>query len=98
MLDFSYSTLLTGCLSDVPPSEEMGWNFFSLVLLNFDCLSPNFSISRSYSFSLPPALRVLYNTTQGGDWANNTNWMKGDPCVGEWHGVLCDLQQTVISL
>ncbi len=26
----------------------------------------------------------------GGNWFDNTNWLDGDPCIDEWHGVACD--------
>lgn len=36
------------------------------------------------------ALESLYNNTAGINWTNNSNWLVGDPCVDNWHGVACD--------
>ena len=35
------------------------------------------------------ALVALYNATDGPNWANNENWLSGDP-IGEWYGVRTD--------
>ena len=35
------------------------------------------------------AMVALYNATNGQHWINNTRWMKGDPCIDEWHGLYC---------
>ena len=35
------------------------------------------------------AMVALYNATNGQYWINNTCWMKGDPCIDEWHGLHC---------
>ena len=35
------------------------------------------------------AMAALYNATNGQHWINNTRWMKGDPCIDEWHGLYC---------
>ena len=34
-------------------------------------------------------LPSLYNTTDGANWKNNTNWLSDKP-LGEWHGVTTD--------
>ena len=34
-------------------------------------------------------MAALYNATNGQHWINNTRWMKGDPCIDEWHGLYC---------
>ena len=31
----------------------------------------------------------LYETTDGETWKNNTNWLRGEPCVDGWYGVYC---------
>ena len=35
------------------------------------------------------AVVSLYNTTNGPMWANNSGWMKGDPCLDQWYGLHC---------
>lgn len=35
------------------------------------------------------ALIALYNSTGGDNWTNNSNWLIGDPCLDDWHGVGC---------
>ena len=32
-------------------------------------------------------LTLFYESTSGDDWHNNSGWLVGDPCVGEWFGV-----------
>ena len=34
-------------------------------------------------------LTALYNSTDGANWDNNTNWLSEEP-LGEWHGVTTD--------
>ncbi len=36
------------------------------------------------------ALLDLYDSTNGDNWINSTNWKLGDPCTNNWFGVLCD--------
>ena len=36
------------------------------------------------------ALAALYNSTNGANWSNNTNWLNGDPCTDNWYGVTCE--------
>lgn len=36
------------------------------------------------------ALRALYESAGGTLWRTNRNWMTGDPCEDQWHGVSCD--------
>lgn len=36
------------------------------------------------------ALVALYNSTDGGNWDYNLNWLEGDPCFNSWHGVTCE--------
>ena len=35
------------------------------------------------------ALKDLYNSCEGPNWINKTNWMSGDPCTNSWFGVYC---------
>ncbi len=45
------------------------------------------------------ALVALYNSTDGANWVDNTNWLSGDPCSPLWAGVICtENDTTVISL
>jgi M6 family metalloprotease-like protein len=37
------------------------------------------------------ALIELYNSTGGGSWTDNTNWLVGDPCADKWFGVECGI-------
>jgi hypothetical protein len=43
----------------------------------------------SVSASERDALVALYNSTNGDNWLNNENWLKGDPCQNNWFGVTC---------
>ena len=43
------------------------------------------------------ALVALYNTTNGENWTNRTNWLSDRP-LGEWHGVTTDARGRVNSL
>ena len=43
------------------------------------------------------ALAALYNATDGGNWANNRNWLSNAP-MGEWHGVTTDSDGRVTEL
>ncbi len=35
------------------------------------------------------ALVALYESTDGDNWTDNANWLVGDPCLNDWHGVGC---------
>lgn len=35
------------------------------------------------------AMVALYTSTNGDNWYNNSNWMKGDPCDDRWYGLYC---------
>ena len=39
----------------------------------------------------------LYNSTDGDNWRDNDNWLVGDPCINDWHGVYCDANDTQIE-
>jgi hypothetical protein len=49
---------------------------------------------------VPPAqlaaLEDLYNATGGPHWYDSTNWLMGDPCVGQWVFVTCDAANTTV--
>lgn len=32
---------------------------------------------------------LLYTSTQGQNWLNNSNWGSGEPCIDSWFGVTC---------
>eukprot|EP01094_Clydonella_sp_ATCC50884_P016195 TRINITY_DN2693_c0_g1_i1.p1 TRINITY_DN2693_c0_g1~~TRINITY_DN2693_c0_g1_i1.p1 ORF type:complete len:538 (+),score=141.00 TRINITY_DN2693_c0_g1_i1:147-1760(+) len=42
------------------------------------------------------ALKDLYESTNGDDWHDNSNWMHGDPCAREWYGVQCTLSVSLV--
>lgn len=60
-------------------------------------IHPSYSPSPSITSSLVvsttseqyQALRDLYDSTNGPNWRNNTNWMVGTPCSNKWFGVTC---------
>ncbi len=35
------------------------------------------------------ALVSLFQSTQGNQWTDNSNWLNGDPCDNAWYGVIC---------
>ena len=37
------------------------------------------------------ALISLYNATNGRYWKRNDNWLKGDPCIDKWSGIVCSI-------
>ena len=36
------------------------------------------------------SLLALYNSTDGENWTDDTNWLIGDPCDNSWFGISCD--------
>lgn len=44
------------------------------------------------------ALVELYNSTDGPNWTDNTNWLTGDPCDDSWFGIYCDASNTTIQM
>lgn len=40
------------------------------------------------------ALLDFYESTNGDNWTNNSNWGLGDPCLNSWHGVMCEETDT----
>jgi hypothetical protein len=63
---------------------------------NYDIPGPVGSHSTSIAVSVntsdaeKQALVDLYHSTNGEDWTTSTNWLVGDPCLGNWFGVTCD--------
>ena len=43
------------------------------------------------------ALTALYNSTDGDNWFNNTNWLTAAP-ISEWHGVSTNSEGRVVTL
>ena len=43
------------------------------------------------------ALEALYDTTNGANWANNTNWNSSAP-LGQWYGVFTNANGRVTQL
>jgi len=37
------------------------------------------------------ALTEFYNSTDGLNWTDNSNWLVGDPCTNSWFGVECGI-------
>ena len=44
------------------------------------------------------ALVAFYHSTSGNQWANNSGWLKGDPCQDGWLGVYCSEEGRVLEL
>lgn len=42
------------------------------------------------------ALKVLYNSTDGDNWSNNSNWMGATGSECTWWGVVCDPGETTV--
>ena len=51
------------------------------------------------TFSAPDleALTALYNSTEGANWADNTNWLTDAP-LSEWHGITVDEQGSITEI
>ncbi len=43
-------------------------------------------------------LIALYNSTNGENWTTNTNWLTGDPCTNNWHGIDCDQSANIVRI
>lgn len=43
------------------------------------------------------ALVALYNSTDGPNWTEKTNWLSGDPCGNNWYGVTCNTGGTAVT-
>ena len=35
------------------------------------------------------ALVDLFKATNGFQWQKSDNWLQGDPCLNNWHGITC---------
>ena len=44
------------------------------------------------------ALEAMYSATNGAQWANNSGWMKGDPCQDYWYGIYCSESGRVLQI
>ncbi len=44
------------------------------------------------------ALVVLYNSTGGDNWTDNSNWLVGDPCDDAWHAIVCSNDSKIIMI
>ncbi|MEP7344079.1 MAG: hypothetical protein ABI877_02370 [Gemmatimonadaceae bacterium] len=84
---------LAACSSDItqpnapipaPPAEARQ-------AATYDCL-----LQSDIPFSECQTLVALYNSTNGGQWTNNTNWLQTSPCF--WYGVICNSGVWVIRL
>lgn len=67
----------------------------SLVLL---LLCTHFSIQATVPQAERDALVALYNSTDGDNWNDNTNWLVGDPCDNNWYGVSCFVVEQITRL
>jgi Leucine-rich repeat (LRR) protein len=57
----------------------------------------------TFAFATAPqtevdALVALYNSTNGAQWNDNTNWLVGDPCDNSWFGITCDNSSGIKSI
>ena len=43
-------------------------------------------------------LERFYSSTDGNNWANNSGWMKGDPCMDYWYGIYCSESGRVLQI
>jgi hypothetical protein len=53
-------------------------------------------VSSYLSFSSLSALVDLYVSASGSRWIYSSNWLSGDPCTGDWFGVVCDAHNTTV--
>ena len=44
------------------------------------------------------ALERFYTSTNGPQWANNSGWMKGDPCLNYWYGLYCSESGRILQI
>jgi len=67
--------------------------FFTLLLFGFTGSSYGLSMIEPDSIQVPQterdALIVLYNSTVGANWADNTGWMGEVGTECDWYGVTC---------
>ena len=57
----------------------------------------DFSISSSAGGADREALVALYNSTDGANWTDNTNWLSSEP-LGSWYGVTTDESGSVTDI
>jgi YVTN family beta-propeller protein len=43
------------------------------------------------------ALVAFYESTNGANWNDNSNWLVGDPCENDWYGLSCDVFGSTIT-
>lgn len=63
------------------PAEPIVYPTAHIILRNFDC-----TIITDVPQTECEALVILYNTSNGDGWNNNTGWLSSTP-VGNWYGV-----------
>jgi Leucine-rich repeat (LRR) protein len=44
------------------------------------------------------ALIDFYNSTNGANWYDDSNWLTGDSCANQWYGVTCDNSDNITKL
>ena len=71
-------------------------NFTRIILAIFLCVILAVSVDAAVPSHEREALVALYNSTDGANWENNTNWLEGDPCSNLWFGVTCDDSGTTV--
>ena len=60
-------------------------------------IAPLSTASSRTVFSEKDVLILLYQATNGDQWANNRNWLSNAP-LGQWHGVITDSNDNVTNL
>ena len=60
-------------------------------------ITPLSTASSRTAFSEKDVLILLYQATNGDQWANNRNWQSSAP-LGQWHGVITDSNGKVTNL
>ena len=74
--------------------ESVDLNYTALSLASIDMLNIDDEINVPSEYD---ALVALYNSTDGANWINSSNWLVGDPCVDDWFGVTCDATDTLVT-
>ena len=86
-------------MTEMPPMIKLG------ILVGCSALVAVLSIGVACAQELPSptewsdraTLVELYNTTDGSNWVNNTNWLSDRP-LEEWHGITTDADGRVTEL
>lgn len=82
-------------------------NLIKMILMSTFTMLASFSLRAELAifldgFEVLPterdALVALYNSTDGDNWKDNTNWLVGDPCIDLWFGVKCDGSFSVVGI